>query len=146
MLSVSPADVDEGARKTRVEAVPNMDDFYHVTVRDEDHTFGNLVQGLLYRRWVRDGMGREVAYIGYYQPHPLENNIAIKIKCAVPSDDVRARLAEGITWAAERLDELIMEWIAFSGLDKDDIVPVKELLLREERKKKSLSAVVSSSA
>jgi DNA-directed RNA polymerase subunit L len=139
------SDLISGAdSKTVVEPVPNMDDFYHITVRDEDHTLGNLIQGMLYRRWVRDGMGREVAYVGYYQPHPLENNIAFKIKCVEPGDDVRKRFAEGVAWASAQLDELIHEWIAFSGLDKGDVVEVKELLMHKERKRTSAASVVAS--
>ena len=135
--------VSGGDSKTVVEPVPNMDDFYHITVRDEDHTLGNLIQGMLYRRWVRDGMSKEVAYIGYYQPHPLENNIAFKIKCMEPGDDVRLRFAEGVAWAAEQLDVLIQEWITFSGLDKEDVIEVNELLLRKQRKMTASAAVQS---
>lgn len=142
-ISASLLETDADESRVYVDTVPNMNDFYHVTVLDEDHTLGNMVQGLLYRRWVRDGMGRDVTYIGYFQPHPLENNIVFKIKCAVAGDDVRSRFAEGIAWASLQLNDLMMEWITFSKLDKDDIIQVKEVLLRADRKRTSAAAVVS---
>jgi DNA-directed RNA polymerase subunit L/DNA-directed RNA polymerase alpha subunit len=104
--------------KIEVGSYPNLDDFYHVTIRGEDHTLGNLLQGMLYRRWVREGRSAEVSYVGYYQPHPLENHIIVKIKCAVPGDDVRARLADGIRWMVSSLSDLTLEFVRFSGLDR----------------------------
>lgn len=119
-LTLSGAEGSGTGGRVTVESYPNMDDFYQVTVRGADHTLGNLVQGLLYRLWVREGEGREVSYIGYYQPHPLEDGIVFKIKCTGGSGvarggDVRTRFADGLGWVAERLRDLVDAWIAGAG-------------------------------
>lgn len=90
----------------RVRPLANMDDFYEVVVQGEDHTLGNLVQGLLYRHWVREGASAVVSFVGYHQPHPLEDHIVVKLKCAKPGDDVCARLAEGLDWVRAELQAL----------------------------------------
>ena len=142
LQAIGEALTTRDAEKITVESFPNMDDFYMLTVRGEDHTIGNLLQGMLYKRWIRDGLGKEVSYIGYYQPHPLENHIVIKVKSSVAGDDIRVRMTEGVTWLAAELDVLIMEWIGFSALDKDGIVTVNELLLRKGRKALSAASAL----
>ena len=124
------AQYDDTHRKVVIKPFANTDDFYHVLVRKEDHSLGNLVQGMLYGKWVRDGGSKEVSYIGYYMPHPLETNIVIKIKCAIPGDDVVARLSEGATWLAGELNALMVEWVMFAGLDKAGIVTIDEMMMR----------------
>ena len=42
-----------------------------------DHTLGNFLQASLYNLHVRGG---RLTYVGYFQPHPLENNIVLKLK------------------------------------------------------------------
>jgi DNA-directed RNA polymerase subunit L len=97
---------DPDATDVRVHALANMDDFYEVVVHAEDHTLGNLVQGLLYRHWVRDGRSEVVSFVGYHQPHPLEDQIVFKVKVARAGDDVRTRLAEGLDWVRAELEAL----------------------------------------
>ena len=140
------------ATKVAIEPFPNRDDFYQAVITGEDHTIGNLLQGMLYRRWVRDGGAKEVAYIGYYHPHPLDNDIVVKIKCAIAGDDATARLLDGVSWVADRIDEIMAEWVSFAGLDAASdgarLVVVAEYLLKKSRRNKGTAAevVVSSSA
>ena len=110
---------DAGARgqAVTVTPVPNVDDFYEVAVRGEDHTLGNMAQSMLYRRWVRDGGAADVSFIGYSQPHPQEEVVVFKVKVARAGDDVRARLVEGLGWLEGQLRELMEEWVRFSRLD-----------------------------
>lgn len=136
-LATAPDDVHSttaarlaSAKRVTVEPFANAEDLYLVTVHDEDHTLGNLLQGMLYNRWVRDGGGALVSYIGYHQPHPLEDHIVVKVKCAVPGDDVRARLAEGTAWLRGVVTELATGWAAHAGLAGKGIVEVEELLQR----------------
>lgn len=111
-----------------VQQVPYVDDFYEVALRGEDHTVGNLLQSLLYKRWVRDGAGSDVSFIGYHQPHPLEDRIVFKLKCAKPNDDPRARMAEGALFVQSELLAICLEWIRVSGLEAAGIVEVNELV------------------
>lgn len=122
------------ARVTEVDVLPapNMDDVYDLVVSPADHTLGNLVQGMLYVRWVRaeegpgassgdtsdtsEAAGDRVRFIGYHQPHPLEDRILFKIKCAKPGDDILALFERGVAWVAGRLDALGDEWAAVAKL------------------------------
>lgn len=122
--------------QARVEVIPspNMDDFYQVLVRGEDHTIGNLVQGMLYKLWVREGGANTVSYVGYHQPHPLEDYIILRIKCAVPGDDIRARLADGLQRVRDELRALSLEWVHAAGMDGEGIAEVNDFLYSSKNK------------
>lgn len=51
---------------------------YRITINDEDHTLGNILQSYIYNKHVRES--KDIIYVGYYQPHPLENQIVVKLK------------------------------------------------------------------
>jgi DNA-directed RNA polymerase II subunit RPB3 len=128
--SIVNALIKNDTDKVDVQSYPNLDDFYTLVIHGEDHTIGNLLQGMLYHRWVRDGRSKIVSYIGYYQPHPLEDYILVKIKLTEPGDDVTTTMRDGATWVRDYLDQLVAEWIKASGLDAEDVIEVKEHLRR----------------
>jgi DNA-directed RNA polymerase subunit L len=97
-----------------IVAMSNMEDFYEIVVGGEDHTLGNLVQGLLYRHWVRDGGAKEASFVGYHQPHPLEDHIAFKVKCAKPGTDVGELMLGGLEWVIAHLRDIEAEWTRFA--------------------------------
>lgn len=51
---------------------------YMIQVENEDHTIGNMFQSLAYTLFARHA--DLIDFIGYFQPHPLENNIVFKVK------------------------------------------------------------------
>ena len=108
---------DPKADYVSVSPAANVADFYDVAVRGEDHTLGNMVQAMLYRRWVREGKSADVSFVGYSQPHPQEEIVVFKLKLSRAGDDLRARLAEGLAWLQDRLRDLRDEWIRFSALE-----------------------------
>ena len=114
-VAVDGADAAASTSVLRIEQMPNMDDFYHVMLRNEDHTLGNMLQGLFYDLWVRDGGGAAVPYVGYHMPHPQEPLIVIKIKLA-PGGNVLAMLADGMRHVLDLLQDLNREWVSASGL------------------------------
>lgn len=70
---------------------PEMSGMYNLILRGEGHTLGNLLQALLYREYrVRPpgsaagtlGAGSDLAleFVGYTQPHPLENYVIVRLK------------------------------------------------------------------
>jgi DNA-directed RNA polymerase subunit L len=99
---------------TVAKATPSVHehDLYDVHLSPADDTIGNLLQGLLYRHWIVEGASRDVSYVGYTMPHPNEDAILLKLRCARPKDDVYARLLEGVRWAAAYVDALADEWRA----------------------------------
>ncbi len=142
LTTMADALVTHDEERVSIQPVANMDDFFHMTLRDEDHTMGNLLQGMLYKRWVRDEGGATVTFVGYSQPHPLENHIVFKIKCAKPGDDVRPHVQEGARWIVSLLEDLLVEWVRFSGLDKQGVVAVDEFLIRNGRRRASAAAAL----
>ena len=99
------------------------DDLMVLTISGEGHTLGNLLQSLLFNRYVRDGGGEACDYVGYTQPHPLESKILLKFRLrratAGPAsrDEGRAFLAEALAWAAQVLLVLARRWKAASKVD-----------------------------
>ena len=108
---------DAASDYVRVSAAANVADFYEVAVRGEDHTLGNMVQAMLYRRWVRDGKSADVSFVGYSQPHPQEDVVVFKLKLSRAGDDLRARMDDGLAWLQDRLRDLRDEWIRFRALE-----------------------------
>lgn len=100
-----------------------------LTVANEGHTLGNLVQGLLFERWIRDERGKTFEFIGYHQPHPLEQHVIFKIKTAVDAPDkaggVGAILTSFVTAIADivtHLADIREEWVEVAGLrDAKDV-------------------------
>ncbi len=110
----------QGASMAAVQVVriTNMDDFYHVVMRNEDHTLGNLLQQCLYDLWLRDDGGRNVSYVGYTMPHPQDPLVLLKIKLAPAgrATGITARLDEGLAHVLKLLEDLTFEWVTFAGL------------------------------
>lgn len=50
---------------------------YSITFNNENHTFANLYQNLVYNNMVRKT--NTLRYIGYFSPHPLEERVVFKI-------------------------------------------------------------------
>jgi DNA-directed RNA polymerase II subunit RPB3 len=54
--------------------------FYEITILDEDFTLLNVLQALIYNMEIRDNQSKFLEYIGYSQPHPLDNKMVLKMK------------------------------------------------------------------
>ncbi|PNH01024.1 DNA-directed RNA polymerase II subunit RPB3 [Tetrabaena socialis] len=112
-------------------AVPGM---FQFTVDDEDHTIGNLVQSMVYNQCIRNDEGKELEYIGYHQPHPLENRITIRVKiipAVVP--DVRPFMARCLERVVTDIRAVIAEWIEFSGLSTAGIREVEHFKAEQSK-------------
>ena len=92
----------------------------YVTVDNEDHTFGNMVQAMFYNIFVRDFKMNKtdessaepaITYIGYYQPHPLENKVLLKIKS---NDDISKVLKVGCQKIVNYLNNVSLLWSEFT--------------------------------
>ena len=54
------------------------DGFHLLTFEDAEHTIGNLLQTMFFKNYVRGT--KEVVYVGYNVPHPLEKIMIMKMK------------------------------------------------------------------
>ncbi len=91
-----------------------QDYFYHICIRDEDHTLVNVLHSIIYNLTIRDQADRRLIYIGYCCPHPLDRMMLMKIKMA-DDTDVRAFLVEKIQMIREFLVEFSESWNNFSA-------------------------------
>ena len=108
-------DVDAAFTPSRVKIVKqsNMDDMFEIVVSREDHTLGNLVQGLLYRHWnMKSGTEKGAVFLGYTEPHPLENRIVFNIKVN-PGDKLGKVMEDGLAWCIDYVDSLSKEFAEF---------------------------------
>ena len=64
----------------RFEKVENSKNMYNLSINNETHTLGNLIQSLLFNNFIRENDKKDINYIGYNCPHPLENVMIIKIQ------------------------------------------------------------------
>lgn len=88
--------------KYKVNTLDVENGMFLVTIEREDYTLGNIIQALFYKLFCRDGNGIE--YIGYYKPHPLQDQIILKIKIDTKVfQDVDSLLKVGIP----KVDQII---------------------------------------
>ena len=86
-------------------------DQYEITIHDESHTIGNLIQALVYNKFVREDGGRQISFIGYFVTHPLENTVCVKITSTLSKEklaDVFQKDALG--HIRQSLEDLRDEW------------------------------------
>lgn len=81
----------------------------YIILQGEDHTMGNLVQAMMYNLFIREDASedKQITYIGYQKPHPLEDNIIIKVKT---DKDVPVVMEHGIMKIAEYMNTVLHEW------------------------------------
>lgn len=56
----------------------DVNKIYIVVIENEDHTLGNFLQSMIFNMLHREQ--KMIDYIGYFKPHPLQNDIVFKIK------------------------------------------------------------------
>lgn len=124
-------EIDESAysiqSSVKIEALPNTDDFYAMTIAGEGHTLGNLIQGILYETHVRDNNSRQLSFVGYHVAHPLDQAICMKFK-VIPGLNIRDFLVESLLDVVSRLDTVALEWTHPSGLDLAGIQEINAFL------------------
>ena len=103
--------------------VPHM---YQILLRGQTHTIGNLLQAQFYNKYVRRDGGKELEYVGYICPHPLEKTILIKLKFAptVREENVEQWVFDSIQTIRDDMYRLGMQWMTFAsvGDEYDDVV------------------------
>lgn len=91
-------------------------DQFEITIHDESHTIGNLIQALLYNKYIREDQGRQISFIGYFATHPLEKTICMKIKSTLNEDELSKFFQkEALGHIKQSLEKLREEWKAASN-------------------------------
>lgn len=72
---------DGSVRPVRIH---NEKPFYEIIIEDEDYTLLNVLQSLIYN----SENGKTIDYIGYNQPHPLDDKMSLKLRMIDENTDV----------------------------------------------------------
>lgn len=97
-----------------IHAINEEQYFYAITINNEDHTLGNLIQTMIYDNFVRQK--KDVTFVGYNMPHPLEQSIVIKIRFD-KRFDIRNFMQGVCALSVEQLQAIQLKWREFVGLD-----------------------------
>lgn len=109
----------------------NVDNFYQIGIKNEDHTLVNVLQCLIYKQHFQrsDAITNKVLeYIGYFQPHPLDSVMYLKLKF---NQDIKADKEFTKTFMIDAINKIVQdihiitkEWVSFVKLDSSDIIEV----------------------
>lgn len=139
------------SRTVKTEALENGISIF--TFENEDHTFGNLLQCMVYNAHSKIRGDGKVEYVGYYVPHPLKSDMILKIK---PADgrktaDMTMVLLNVIKATIKHIKNVKRSFMEFSqsnmllspGNDleiygKDDNVAKKDIVPEEEPDKNEM--------
>jgi DNA-directed RNA polymerase subunit L len=71
-------------------------------IKKEGHTLGNLIQAGFYNHLVRTKQP-VLQYVGYYQPHPLESHIILKVRMASMDDSSIIKVVETTKMGCQKI-------------------------------------------
>lgn len=74
-------------RKMQILSDSTQSDMHIIQIPNENHTIGNVLQAMVTNKYIRNN--KTVEYCGYYEPHPLEANIIVKIKFSKQIQNVK---------------------------------------------------------
>lgn len=117
----------------KINKLTGVDDFYQVEVRNETFTLLNVLQSMIYNICFHETKptNNPFEYIGYYQPHPLDNVMVIKIKLrqfddvVLTSDYLGGLLVDYTNNVIIKLKAFLKEWLTVA---EKDIKSIKEVL------------------
>lgn len=95
--------------------------FYAISISNEDHTFGNLLQTMIYDNYIRPR--KDVTYAGYNMPHPLEPTVVVKVRFDKRTD-VKQFIHGICALSVEQLRGIQSKWGEFVGAAVAPAAPV----------------------
>lgn len=95
-----------------IQTISEDTHMYSVVVIKEDHTLSNVLQVFMFDRYIRDEKAKDLTYIGYYQPHPLESDILCKLQFtkAKSAQEIRSFFQNACVQLANRINEYVESW------------------------------------
>lgn len=93
--------------------IENMDEIYNITIHEENHTIGNLLQALLYNIHIRGKDSKDISYVGYFVPHPLDKLVILKIKSRFNEFQIKDALIDSFKIIKNIIDDISHEWDIF---------------------------------
>jgi DNA-directed RNA polymerase subunit L len=118
----------------KVTKLSGVDNFYQVEVKNESHTLLNVLQSLMYNICFRERKSDKnpLEYIGYYQPHPLDEIMVLKLRfknlddVVINTAYVNDTLVELANEIRDKVNHYAKEWLAVTFSELKDIKEVIE--------------------
>jgi DNA-directed RNA polymerase subunit L len=95
-------------------SIESSDDVYNITINEENHTIGNLLQSLLYNIHVRENESKTISFVGYFVPHPLDKIVVLKVKSSLNEFEMKTELIESFEKIADIINNVLKKWDTFS--------------------------------
>lgn len=128
------SNLESNNESVAISKMGNVDNFYQIGIKHEDHTLLNSLQCMIYNQYFHNINIKNniLEYIGYFQPHPLDNLMYMKLKFTkdtkTDEEFIKNFMIKSVTEIINYINILIKKWIEFSHIDKTDIIEVQEYL------------------
>lgn len=128
-LSKLSSNIVNSHEDVSITQLTGVEDFFQIAIKHENHTLLNVLQSLIYNISFREKTpeSNPIEYIGYYQPHPLDDLMVIKLKLRklegviIDKSYVSDLMVDYIHEIETRVKEYIKEWLANVGQEMKDI-------------------------
>lgn len=118
----------------KIIKLAGMDDFFTVEIANENYTLVNVLQAMMYNIAFRETKASQnpLEYIGYTQPHPLDNIMVLKLKLkkqegvVISKDYVSTLLVDYSNEIIARVRTFSKEWLNVALKDIKDVKEVVE--------------------
>ncbi len=94
-------------KTVNIGGLPN---FYQLEIPNENFTLLNVLHCLIYNACYREMAVNPIEYIGYYQSHPLDNIMFLKVKFADPNTNIKEFMEKHALDIANYIQTLKDEW------------------------------------
>jgi DNA-directed RNA polymerase subunit L len=95
-------------------SIDRSDEVYNITINEENHTLGNLLQALLYNIHVRENKSEQISFVGYFVPHPLDKIVVLKVKSSLNKFQIQEELSESFEKIQTIIVDVLKKWDTFS--------------------------------
>lgn len=85
-----------------------QENIINVTIFKETHTIGNLLQCLLYNYHIREKKAKELTYVGYNCPHPLQQVCLLRL--AFSGKKTERQIASFLSSSIDRIVQLVQKY------------------------------------
>lgn len=138
----------EDAQDQSVSIAPfgNVPGLFQVSIMHEGHTMGNLLQSLLFNKYLRDaappgaeGAKSPIEFVGYHQPHPLEDYVFLKVKLATQEFEsgnesrLRQLLENALKSVGDSMAALAVQWYSDAKVSALKVIELDNFFRTHEK-------------
>jgi DNA-directed RNA polymerase subunit L len=115
----------------KITKLSGVDHFYQIEIHHENYTLLNVLQCQIYNACFKERKASQnpLEYVGYYQPHPLDDVMILKLKLKdnenINNDFVSGLLVDFTNDIIQKVKDVLKEWLASTF---DSIKDVREVV------------------